>query len=195
MLPYHCLALLFVSPACHVSILQISHVLCINQSFFGTGACCIWCFFFFFFYLWLLHSNYVSFLHDFTTNVWTKKKNTHMHFEENDMKYFVFGWYQTLSLSDSLLPLLQNQFGYQEPNYSMEDMLATLPRVVAAPPVPGGCLPAQDLAAGGQMGAGFSRGKQDDPRCNGTLRKQASPRSNTLGTGAVPTAGLGNIKS
>lgn len=45
------------------------------------------------------------------------------------------------------------------------------------------------------MGAGFSRGKQDDPRCNGTLRKQASPRSNTLGTGTVPAAGLGKIKS
>lgn len=77
----------------------------------------------------------------------------------------------------------------------MEDMLATLPRVVSVPPVSGGCLPAQDLAAGGQMGAGFSRGKQDDPRCNGTLRKQASPRSNTLGTGTAPAAGLGKIKS
>lgn len=106
----------------------------------------------------------------------------------------IFGWCRTLSLLDSLLPLLQNQFGYQDPNYSMEDMLATLPRVVSVPPVSGGCLPAQDLAAGGQMGAGFSRGKQDDPRCNGTLRKQASPRSNTLGTGTAPTAGLGKIK-
>lgn len=75
----------------------------------------------------------------------------------------------------------------------MEDMLATLPRVVSVPPVSGGCHSAQDhLATGGQMGGGFSRGKQEDPRCNGTLRKQASPRSNTLTTGTAPTAGLGN---
>uniref|UniRef100_A0A671V769 Receptor protein-tyrosine kinase n=1 Tax=Sparus aurata TaxID=8175 RepID=A0A671V769_SPAAU len=63
----------------------------------------------------------------------------------------------------------KNQFGYQDPSFSMEDMLATLPRVVSIPPVSGGCLPAQDLASG------FGRGNQDDPRCNGTLRKQASP--------------------
>lgn len=75
----------------------------------------------------------------------------------------------------------------------MEDMLATLPRVVSVPPVSGGCHPAQDhLSTGGQMGGGFIRGKQEDPRCNGTLRKQASPRSNTLTTGTAPTAGLGN---
>uniref|UniRef100_A0A3Q3JV09 Receptor protein-tyrosine kinase n=1 Tax=Monopterus albus TaxID=43700 RepID=A0A3Q3JV09_MONAL len=35
----------------------------------------------------------------------------------------------------------------------------------------------RDLASGEQIGGGFSRGNQDDPRCNGTLRKQASPRS------------------
>ncbi|XP_075895877.1 receptor tyrosine-protein kinase erbB-4 isoform X2 [Nelusetta ayraudi] len=86
----------------------------------------------------------------------------------------------------------KNQFAYQDPTFSMEDMLATLPRVVSVPPVSGGCHPAQDhLATGGQMGGGFSRGKQEDPRCNGTLRKQASPRSNTLTTGTAPTAGLG----
>uniref|UniRef100_A0A4W6EX73 Receptor protein-tyrosine kinase n=1 Tax=Lates calcarifer TaxID=8187 RepID=A0A4W6EX73_LATCA len=34
-----------------------------------------------------------------------------------------------------------------------------------------------DLASVGQRGGGFGRGNQDDPRCNGTLRKQASPRS------------------
>uniref|UniRef100_A0A671VAR9 Receptor protein-tyrosine kinase n=1 Tax=Sparus aurata TaxID=8175 RepID=A0A671VAR9_SPAAU len=62
----------------------------------------------------------------------------------------------------------KNQFGYQDPSFSMEDMLATLPRVVSIPPVSGGCLPAQDLASG------FGRGNQDDPRCNGTLRKQDS---------------------
>uniref|UniRef100_A0A3B4UMW7 Receptor protein-tyrosine kinase n=1 Tax=Seriola dumerili TaxID=41447 RepID=A0A3B4UMW7_SERDU len=64
---------------------------------------------------------------------------------------------------------------------SNKDMLATLPRVVSVPPVSGSCLPPQDLSSGGQIGGGFGRGNQEDPRCNGTLRKQASPRSNTLG--------------
>lgn len=76
----------------------------------------------------------------------------------------------------------------------MEDMLATLPRVVSVPPVSGGCLPGQDQASGGQMGVGFGRGNQDDPRCNGTLRKQVSPRSTTLGTGSALTAGQGKVK-
>lgn len=97
-------------------------------------------------------------------------------------------------LKDSLsLALLQNQFAYQDPTFSMEDMLATLPRVVSAPPVSGGCHPAQDhLATGGQMGGAFGLGKQEDPRCNGTLRKQASPRSNALTTSTAPAAGLGS---
>ncbi|XP_074515716.1 receptor tyrosine-protein kinase erbB-4 isoform X2 [Sebastes fasciatus] len=81
----------------------------------------------------------------------------------------------------------KNQYGYQDPSFSMEDMLATLPRVVSAPPVSGGCLAPQDLSSGG----GFGRGNQDDPRCNGTLRKQASPRSSTLGPGSVLAAGQG----
>lgn len=68
----------------------------------------------------------------------------------------------------------------------MENMLATLPRGVS-----GGCLPAQDLASGGQMGAGFIRSNQDDPRCNGTLRKQASPRAATLGPASALTTGQG----
>ncbi|KAM7380672.1 hypothetical protein PAMP_003950 [Pampus punctatissimus] len=80
----------------------------------------------------------------------------------------------------------KNQFSYQDPSFSMEDMLATLPRVVS--PVTGGCLQPQDLASGGQIG-GFVRGNQEDPRCNGTLRKQASPRSSALGVGSALTAG------
>uniref|UniRef100_A0A8C3B3A8 Receptor protein-tyrosine kinase n=1 Tax=Cyclopterus lumpus TaxID=8103 RepID=A0A8C3B3A8_CYCLU len=71
----------------------------------------------------------------------------------------------------------KNQYGYQDPSFSMEDMLANLPRVVSVPPMSGGCLPPHDLSSGGQIGGGFGRGIQDDPRCNGTLRKQASPRS------------------
>lgn len=76
----------------------------------------------------------------------------------------------------------------------MEDMLATLPRVVSVPPVSGGCLPGQDQASGGQMGVGFGHSNQDDPRCNGTLRKQVSPRSTTLGIGSALTAGQGKAK-
>ncbi|XP_071315173.1 receptor tyrosine-protein kinase erbB-4-like isoform X2 [Trachinotus anak] len=85
----------------------------------------------------------------------------------------------------------KNQFSYQDPSFSMEDMLATLPRVVSVPPMSGSCLPPQDLSLGGQIGGGFSRGNQDDPRCNGTLRKQASPRSSTLGAVSALTAGQG----
>uniref|UniRef100_A0A672H2K3 Receptor protein-tyrosine kinase n=1 Tax=Salarias fasciatus TaxID=181472 RepID=A0A672H2K3_SALFA len=40
-----------------------------------------------------------------------------------------------------------------------------------------GCVSSQELTSGGQIAVGFGRGGQDDPRCNGTLRKQASPRS------------------
>lgn len=75
----------------------------------------------------------------------------------------------------------------------MGDMLATLPRV--APPACGSSLPPQELAAGGQINVGFSRGNQDDPRCNGTLRKQTSPRSNRLGAALALTAGQGKARS
>ncbi|XP_068184780.1 receptor tyrosine-protein kinase erbB-4-like [Antennarius striatus] len=76
----------------------------------------------------------------------------------------------------------QNQFGYHDPSLpvSMEDILATLPRGVSVPPVSGGCLPRQDLASAGHIVSGFARSNQDNPRCNGTLRKQVSPRSSTL---------------
>lgn len=69
--------------------------------------------------------------------------------------------------------------------------MATLPRVVSGPPMSGGCLSAQDQASGGQIGGGFVHGNQDGPRCNDTLRKQASPRSNTLGGGSAGTGGQG----
>lgn len=91
-------------------------------------------------------------------------------------------------------PSMQNQFSYHDPSFSMEDMLATLPRVVSVPPVSGSCLPPQDLASGGQIAGGFSRGNQDDPRCNGTLRKQASPRTSSLGVGSVLTVGQGKAE-
>lgn len=75
----------------------------------------------------------------------------------------------------------------------MEDILATLPRVV--PPVSGSSLTSQELTSGGQISGGFGRGSQDDPRCNGTLRKQASPRSSSLAAGATLTAGQGEAGS
>lgn len=77
----------------------------------------------------------------------------------------------------------------------MEKMLATLPRGVSGASVSGGCLPTQDLASGVQVGGGFIRSSQDDPRCNGTLKKQASPRTGTLGTVSALTAGQGKAQS
>lgn len=79
-----------------------------------------------------------------------------------------------------LLISIQNQFGCQDPTFTMGDMLATLPRV--GQPMSASSLPSPDVAAGAQISGGFSRGNQDDPRCNGTLRKQVSPRSNILGS-------------
>ncbi|KAM3861719.1 receptor tyrosine-protein kinase erbB-4 isoform 1-T1 [Diretmus argenteus] len=83
-------------------------------------------------------------------------------------------------------------FGYQDPSFSMEDMLATLPRVVSVSAMTGRCLPPQDLATGGQSGGGGgSSSTQDDSRCNGTLRKQALPRPGVHGAGSALTAGQG----
>ncbi|XP_027879598.1 receptor tyrosine-protein kinase erbB-4 isoform X1 [Xiphophorus couchianus] len=87
----------------------------------------------------------------------------------------------------------KNQFGCQDPTFTMGDMLATLPRVGQS--MSGSSLPSQELAAGAQISGGFSRGNQDDPRCNGTLRKQASPRSKTLGSAHIPGQGGGEETS
>ncbi|XP_068613537.1 receptor tyrosine-protein kinase erbB-4-like [Brachionichthys hirsutus] len=87
----------------------------------------------------------------------------------------------------------KSQFGYQDTSLpvSMEDILVTLPRGVSVPPVSRGCLPTQDLASGGQIGGGFARSNQDNPRCNGTLRKQVSPRSSALVACSALAAGQG----
>ncbi|XP_061648514.1 receptor tyrosine-protein kinase erbB-4-like isoform X1 [Phyllopteryx taeniolatus] len=84
-----------------------------------------------------------------------------------------------------------SKFCYQDPNFSRQDTMATLPRVVSLPPVSGACLVSQDLAPGGHAGGGFVRAKQEDPRCNGTLRKQSSPRSSVLVAGTVHSTGQG----
>ena len=87
----------------------------------------------------------------------------------------------------------------------MEEMLATLPRVVSVSAVSGGCLTALDPSApsqgtqgggggggvGGGGGGAGSSGSQEDPRCNGTLRKLPSPRltPNVAGTTLAPGQG------
>lgn len=76
----------------------------------------------------------------------------------------------------------------------MEDMLATLPRVISVSAMSAGCLPSQDLATGGQIVSGFRGGNQEDPRSNGTLRKQASPRPGTQGAVSALTAGQGKAE-
>lgn len=77
----------------------------------------------------------------------------------------------------------------------MEDMLATLPRVVSVSAVAAGCLPTQDTASGAQSSGGASSGGQEDQRCNGTLRRQASPRPGVQGPGLALAPGLqGRVK-
>ncbi|KAM9486526.1 receptor tyrosine-protein kinase erbB-4 isoform 2-T2 [Clarias gariepinus] len=65
----------------------------------------------------------------------------------------------------------RNQFAYQDGSFGMEAMMATIPRVVAVSSVSPSC-----SAQEPQQGA---TGVTEDPRCNGTLRKQASPRVRT----------------
>lgn len=67
--------------------------------------------------------------------------------------------------------LLQNQFACQDGSFGMEAMMATIPRVVAVSSVSPSCSSQET-----QQGAA---GVTDDLRCNGTLRKQASPRVRT----------------
>ncbi|KAG7262457.1 hypothetical protein CRUP_008919 [Coryphaenoides rupestris] len=84
----------------------------------------------------------------------------------------------------------RNQFSYQDASFSMEEMLATLPRVGSVSAVSGGCLPAQNPSgpAPGTQGGAASSAALEDPRCNGTLRKQPSPRlsANVAGTSLAP---------
>uniref|UniRef100_A0A8C7VTQ2 Receptor protein-tyrosine kinase n=1 Tax=Oncorhynchus mykiss TaxID=8022 RepID=A0A8C7VTQ2_ONCMY len=75
----------------------------------------------------------------------------------------------------------RNQFLYQDPSFGMEDML-----------VPG-CRPSGDPSVGGQGGSGQEDKRFEDQRCNGTLRKQVSPRPDSSGQrySADPTIMLG----
>uniref|UniRef100_A0A8C8FVX2 Receptor protein-tyrosine kinase n=1 Tax=Oncorhynchus tshawytscha TaxID=74940 RepID=A0A8C8FVX2_ONCTS len=79
----------------------------------------------------------------------------------------------------------RNQFVYQDPSFDMEDMLGTIPRVLSLSP--------GDQSAGGQGGSGPEHQCFEDQRCNGTLRKQATPRPSSSGQrySADPTIMLG----
>ncbi|KAG7463955.1 hypothetical protein MATL_G00182140 [Megalops atlanticus] len=65
----------------------------------------------------------------------------------------------------------RNQFVYRDGSFAMEEMMSAHPRVVvAAAAAAPACGPSEQPAAQGALEA------FEDPRCNGTLRKQASPR-------------------
>ncbi|XP_038862198.1 receptor tyrosine-protein kinase erbB-4-like [Salvelinus namaycush] len=92
----------------------------------------------------------------------------------------------------------ENQFLYQDPSFGMEDRLGTMgtiPRVLSLSVVPG-CRPPGDQSAGGQGGSGHEDKRFEDQRCNGTLRKQASPRpTGPPGQGGAPASGPGEDSS
>ncbi|XP_064800495.1 receptor tyrosine-protein kinase erbB-4-like isoform X1 [Oncorhynchus masou masou] len=92
----------------------------------------------------------------------------------------------------------RNQFLYQDPSFGMEDMLGimgTIPRVLSLSAVPG-CRPPGDQSVGGQGGSGQEDKRFEDQRCNGTLRKQASPRpAGPPGQGGAPASGPGEDSS
>uniref|UniRef100_A0A671T8J7 receptor protein-tyrosine kinase n=1 Tax=Sinocyclocheilus anshuiensis TaxID=1608454 RepID=A0A671T8J7_9TELE len=71
----------------------------------------------------------------------------------------------------------RNQFAYQDGTFGMEEMMATIPRVVAVSAVSPGCS-AQKQSMIQQRASGSSEAFEDS-RCNGTLRKKASPRAST----------------
>ncbi|KAL1267567.1 hypothetical protein QQF64_032930, partial [Cirrhinus molitorella] len=71
----------------------------------------------------------------------------------------------------------RNQFAYQDGSFGMEEMMATIPRVVAVSAVSPGCSTQKQSMA--QQGASGPSEAFEDSRCNGTLRKKASPRAST----------------
>ncbi|KAG9348724.1 hypothetical protein JZ751_029041, partial [Albula glossodonta] len=65
---------------------------------------------------------------------------------------------------------LTNQFVYRDGGFGVEEMISAHPRAVAAAAAPS-CAQTEQGAAQSATLEAF-----EDPRCNGTLRKQASPR-------------------
>uniref|UniRef100_A0A8C7RE97 Receptor protein-tyrosine kinase n=1 Tax=Oncorhynchus mykiss TaxID=8022 RepID=A0A8C7RE97_ONCMY len=78
------------------------------------------------------------------------------------------------------------------PRTHMLGTLGTIPRVLSLSAVPG-CRPSGDPSVGGQGGSGQEDKRFEDQRCNGTLRKQVSPRPDSSGQrySADPTIMLG----
>ncbi|XP_035376884.1 receptor tyrosine-protein kinase erbB-4-like isoform X2 [Electrophorus electricus] len=66
----------------------------------------------------------------------------------------------------------RNQFTYSDGSFGVEDMMATVPRVMAVSAVTPACSASQEQSLA-QQGA---TAPPEDPRCNGTLRKQVSAR-------------------
>ncbi|XP_076858363.1 receptor tyrosine-protein kinase erbB-4 [Brachyhypopomus gauderio] len=66
----------------------------------------------------------------------------------------------------------RNQFTYPDGSFGVDDMMATVPRVVAVSAVTPECSISQEQSIA-QQGA---TAPLEDPRCNGTLRKQVSAR-------------------
>uniref|UniRef100_A0A6Q2ZK33 Receptor protein-tyrosine kinase n=1 Tax=Esox lucius TaxID=8010 RepID=A0A6Q2ZK33_ESOLU len=77
----------------------------------------------------------------------------------------------------------------RDPSFGMEDMLGTIPRVLSLSVAPG-CRPPGDQSAGGHGSSGTEEQRSEDQRCNGTLRKQASPSGQRYS--ADPTVMLGD---
>ncbi|XP_057191403.1 receptor tyrosine-protein kinase erbB-4-like isoform X4 [Triplophysa rosa] len=71
----------------------------------------------------------------------------------------------------------RNQFAYQDGSFGMEEMMATIPRVVAVSAVSPACSSQKQSVA--HQGASGSSEAFEDGRCNGTLKKKASPRAST----------------
>ncbi|XP_056610475.1 receptor tyrosine-protein kinase erbB-4-like isoform X1 [Triplophysa dalaica] len=71
----------------------------------------------------------------------------------------------------------RNQFAYQDGSFGMEEMMATIPRVVAVSAVSPACSSQKQSVA--HQGASGSSEAYEDGRCNGTLKKKASPRAST----------------
>ncbi|XP_072541546.1 receptor tyrosine-protein kinase erbB-4-like isoform X2 [Salminus brasiliensis] len=69
----------------------------------------------------------------------------------------------------------RNQFAYQDGSFGMEEMMATIPRVVAVSAVTPTCSTQEATIV--QQNA---TAPPEDPRCNGTLRKQATSRLSTV---------------
>ncbi|XP_035265410.1 receptor tyrosine-protein kinase erbB-4-like isoform X2 [Anguilla anguilla] len=77
----------------------------------------------------------------------------------------------------------RNQFVYQDGSFSVEEMMSSHPRAVAAAAAAAAAGGAAPACVAMEQAAAQSAALED-PRCNGTLRKQASPRPGEGDSGA-----------